>query len=217
MTNRWKKLPLAIALASVATVTAVAAVQVHREPPAASAPAAGQPPGPHAASELAVAGRTAMGLLGAAQSELESSHANEAKHHLQNAQEVLTQMAHAMQQGSEPSLGSVPIFAQVIATGTQDVLEQARAQVDPLGPLSLSGQHDKVVEGLRATGLELTYTYVELPVADTLGQVESALKALEAGDSTGAASALAAAAEGLKVETVEIGAAATTEPAGPQS
>jgi hypothetical protein len=74
-----------------------------------------------------------------------------------------------------------------------------------------------VVEGLRATGLELTYIYVELPVADTLGQVESALKALEAGDSAGAASALAAAAEGLQVETVEVGAAATTEPAGPQS
>ena len=217
MTNRWKKLPLAIALASVATVTAVAAVQVHREPPAASAPAAGQPAGPHAASELAVAGRTAMGLLGAAQTELESSHANEARHHLQNAQEVLTRMAHALQQGGEPSPGSVPVFAQVIATGAQDVLEQARTQVDELGPLSLRGQHDKVVEGLRATGLELTYIYVELPVADTLGQVESALKALEAGDSAGAASALAAAAEGLQVETVEVGAAATTEPAGPQS
>ncbi len=75
------------------------------------------------------------------------------------------------------------------------------------------GKHQKVIEKLKSVGIELQYSFVDLPVATTLGKVESALKSLSVKNSKQAGEALADAEAELIHDSIVIN-AVNDNPAG---
>ena len=74
----------------------------------------------------------------------------------------------------------------------------------------MKGDHRKVIEGLKATGIGAAYTYVDLPLAGTIAHVDAALAALENGKAEEARQALTAANAGLVTDTLTVGMSGTS-------
>jgi len=212
MVMNWNKLRLVLVLGSAIGVTSVVAYGARGGKPA--------PVEPHAQSVqlsaeqiaaqrtvvLAQAGRSAMSYIGAAQHGIDSNDGELAEKYLETARDILGQMQGVLASAAaSESDDLVPIFAQLGIAQDVEVTDELKGKLHALGPHALKGEHDKVLDGLKATGIGASYTYVDLPLANTMAQVKLALEALESGKFEAAREAIDAAHGGLVTETVTVG------------
>jgi hypothetical protein len=212
MVMNWNRLPWVLALGSVIALTSVVAYGAPVGNPA-SVESRGPPVQLNAdqiaiqrAAVLAQAGRSAMSYIGAAQHGIDSKDTKLAEKYLQTARDILDQMQGVL--ASTAATGNedlVPIFGRVGIGEDVKVTDELKGKLHALEPYMLKGEHDKVLEGLRAAGIDASYTYVDLPLANTMAQVKLALAALKSGKVEAVDKAIDAANGGLVTETVKVG------------
>ena len=225
MVERFNKLPLVGAVAAVVMVSSVVAMarpatpaQAPAQTPAAQAAVA--PQQAQAVSQLsaeqvqmqkaavvAAAGRSAMQHIDVAGQLLAAGDTDQATEVLKEGSEILAQLDTVFTEEGKTSDAQrmVPVYARLGIVEGAEVSDAMKQGLNELAPLVASSQHAEVVERLKAFGVGLSYSYVELPLDQVSGQVSSALKALDSGDQDAAAKFLAAANESAVMETVNVG------------
>jgi len=217
--NSLTALAMAITLALGATTT-LAASPVHAKAATASDAAAThddtlsteQRQLQHA-DALAQSGRQAMSYIVAARQLLSDQHADEARQYLEKARGLLTELKSEVAAEAVDSNGLLPIYSQVGLAEEVEITDTVKQKLHDIYPDVIRGKHQKVVEALKTVGIELQYRFVDMPVATTLGKVESALKSLSAEDNQQAGQALADAQQGLIHDSIIIN-AVDENPAG---
>ncbi len=215
--NSLTALAVAITLALGSSAT-LAASPVHATPPAHatsphSANASDEMKQLQHADELAQKGREATSYIVAADKLLSDQHADEARQYLEKAEALLQTLESEIHTGKDNPDGLLSIYSQLGIKQEIEVTEPVKEQLQSIYPDAIRGKHERVVEQLKTVGIELQYSFVDMPVAATLGKVESALKSLAAKDSKQAAQALTDAQQGLIQDSILINAADET-PAG---
>jgi hypothetical protein len=212
MVMNWNKLPLVLALGSAIAVTSVVAYGARGGKPSAAEPQAqsvqlsAEQIAAQRTAVLAQAGRSAMSYIGAAQHGIDNADTESAEKYLETARDILEQMQGVLASAAASESGDlVPIFARVGIAQDVEVTDEIKGKLHALGPHVLKGEHDKVLDGLKATGIGASYTYVDLPLADTMAQVKLALEALKSGKVEAVREAIDAANRGLVTETVTVG------------
>ena len=215
--NSMTALAMAIPLALGTTAT-LAATPVHAMP----APAASSPHGASMSEEmkqlqhadnLAQNGREAMSYIVAADKLLADKHNDEARQYLQKAKGLLTELKSEVSTEKNTVDGLLPIYSQLGMQKEIEITEPVKQQLQKIYPDVIRGKHAQVVEQLKAVGIELQYSFVDMPVMATLGNVESALKSLSAKDTRQASQALSDAQQGLIRDSIIIN-AVDENPAG---
>ncbi len=158
-------------------------------------------------------GREAMSYIVAAHRLLSGQHADEARQYLEQAKGLLTKLKSSTIAGNESTSGRVPIYSQLGVKEGVEITEQLKQQLGKTHLDAVRGNHEKVVESLKAVDIELQYSFVDLPVAATLEKVESALKSLSAKDPGQAGEILADAEAGLIHDSIVVN-AVDENPAG---
>ncbi len=130
------------------------------------------------ADALAQNGRKAMSYIVAAHQLLSEQHNDEARLYLEQARDLLTKLKPEVTAEKGNASGLLPIYSQLGINKEVEITEQLRQKLETTHLDVVRGKHKKVVETLKSVGVELQYSFVDLPVATTLGKVESALKSL---------------------------------------
>ena len=154
---------------------------------------------------LAAAGRAAVSYMAAAQQGIDATDTESARRYLEVARGMLGQMQEAVSVAGGNASDMVPIFARVGVSHDTDLTDEVKAQLVGLETDVRKGDHRKVIETLEATGIGAAYTYVDLPLAGTIAQVDAALAALDGGGADEASQAITAANEGLVTDTLIVG------------
>ncbi len=162
------------------------------------------------AAVLAAAGRAAVSYMAAAQQGIDATDTESARRYLEVARDVLGQMQEAVSAAGGNASDMVPIFARVGVSQDMDLTDEVKAQLVGLETDVRKGDHRKVIETLEATGIGAAYTYVDLPLAGTIAQVDAALAALDSGEAEEASQAITAANEGLVTDTLIVGTSHTS-------
>ncbi len=157
------------------------------------------------AAVLAAAGRAAVSYMAAAQQGIDATDTESARRYLEAARHVLGQMQQAVSVAGGDTSDMVPIFARVGVSQDTDLTDEVKAQLVELEADVMKGEHRKVIETLEANGIGAAYTYVDLPLAGTIAQVDAALAALDGGNADEARQAITAAKEGLVTDTLIVG------------
>ena len=157
------------------------------------------------AAVLAAAGRAAVSYMAAAQQGIDATDTESARRYLEVARDVLGQMQEAGGIAGGNASDMVPIYAQVGVSQDTDLTDEIKARLVGLETDVMKGDHRKVIETLQATGIGAAYTYVDLPLAGTIAQVDAALAALDGGKADEASQAITAANEGLVTDTLIVG------------
>lgn len=158
------------------------------------------------ASALAQNGRKAMSYIVAARQLLSGQHRKEAHQYLEQAKGLLTKLKSKITADDENASGLLPIYSQLGIKEGVEITDQIKQQLGKTHLDAVRGKHRKVVEALKTVNIELQYSFVDLPVAATLGKVESALKSLSAKNTKQASQSLADAQEGLIHDTIIVNA-----------
>lgn len=215
--NPLTALSLAIALSLGATAS-LAATPVHAKP----APSASSAQSSAMSDELkqlqhsdnlAQKGREAMSYIVAANQLLTDQHTDEAHQYLEKAKGLLTELKSEILAEKDNSDGLLPIYSQLGIQKEVEITEPIKQQLQKIYPDVIRGKHDRVVEQLKTVGIALQYSFVDMPVAATLGKVESALKSLSAKDTAQASQSLADAQQGLIHDSITVN-AVDENPAG---
>ncbi len=158
------------------------------------------------ADVLAQNGRQAMSYIVAAHRLLSEQHGDEARQYLEQAKGLLTKLKSGITGGNESTAGLVPIYSQLGIKEDVEITDQLKQQLGKTHLDAVRGNHEKVVEALKAVDIELQYSFVDLPVVATLEKVESALKSLSAKDPGRAGEILADAEAGLIHDSIIVNA-----------
>ncbi len=165
------------------------------------------------ADALAQKGRKAMSYIVAARQLLSEQHNKEARQYLQQARDLLTWLKSEVTAEKGNLSGLLPIYSQLGISKEVEITEQLKQKLETAHLDVVRGKHKKVVETLKSVGVELRYSFVDLPVAATLGKVESALKSLSVKKPKQASEALADAEAELIHDSIVIN-AVNESPAG---
>ncbi|NOX76353.1 MAG: YfdX family protein [Gammaproteobacteria bacterium] len=165
------------------------------------------------ADTLAQNGREAMSYIVAANQLLTDQHADEARQYLEKAKGLLTEIKSEIDTEKNNPDGLLSIYSQLGIHKEIEVTEPVKQQLQKIYPNVIRGKHKQVVEQLKTVDIELQYSFVDMPVAATLGKVEFALKSLSAKDSQQASQALADAQQGLIQDSIIVN-AVDENPAG---
>ena len=165
------------------------------------------------ADALARNGRQAMSYIVAAHQLLSEQHSDEARQYLEQARDLLTKLKPEINANGENTDGLLPIYSQLGVQEGVEITEQLKQQLGKTHLDAIRGNHEKVVEALKAVDIELQYSFVDLPVAATLEKVESALKSLSAKNIQQAGEILADAEAGLIHDSIIVN-ATDENPAG---
>lgn len=165
------------------------------------------------ADALAQNGRKAMSYIVAARQLLSEQHEEEARQYLEQARALLTKLKSEVTAEKDNVSGLLPIYSQLGISREVEITEQLRQKLETTHLDVVRGKHQKVIEKLKSVGIELQYSFVDLPVAATLGKVESALKSLSVKNSKQAGEALADAEAELIHDSIVIN-AVNDNPAG---
>lgn len=160
---------------------------------------------------FAAAGRDAMSLVEAARFELTQDNAAEARANLERASTILGEVQQGLE--SQPLTAStnadkqdvISIFAQLGVSSDANITDDMRAQLQEISGHIALGEHEKVVAGLEGLGIPAVYQYVEMPVGSTLGQVKTAMAAIDAEEMDKAVEGIQAATDTLHSDFVRIG------------
>jgi len=214
-----KKLTLIVAAAVVVTVGSVLAVAQQATTPIA--PDAEQAPvtqlsaaqvQQQKAAVLAAAGRGVLQRIDSAYGLIDADKTDDANKALSDARQLLGQIDLALKEdGADPTKAadealSIPLFASLGIAEEVDVTPELKQGLEGLSPLIARGDHEAVVERLKQFQVEITYSYVEMPLKKVGDEVAAAAKALQAGDKDGAKTFLKAAAEANVSASVTVGA-----------
>ncbi len=165
------------------------------------------------ADVLARNGRKAMSYIVAARQLLSEQHEKEARQYLEQARDLLTKLKSEVSAKKGNTSGLLPIYSQLGISKEVEITEQLKQKLETTHLDVVRGKHKKVVETLKNVGVELQYSFVDLPVAATLGKVESALKSLSEKNTKQASKALAEAEAELIHDSIVIN-AVNENPAG---
>ncbi len=158
------------------------------------------------ADVLAQEGREAMSYIVAARQLLSEQHGDEAHKYLEQAKGLLTKLKSKVTARNEDASDLLPIYSQLGVKEGVEITDQLKQQLGKTHLDAIRGNHEKVVEALKAVDIELHYSFVDLPVAATLEKVESALKSLSAKNIQQASETLAQAGAGLVHDSITINA-----------
>ncbi len=218
--NPLTALTLAIAL-SLGTTASLAAAPAQAKPATAvevaathSAIAESEQQQLQHADALAQSGREAMSYIVAAHQLLTDKHGEEARQYLEKAKGLLTELKSEVVAEKDNANGLLPIYSQLGVQKEEEVTDQVKQKLLNIYPDVIRGKHEQVVEALKTVGIELQYSFVDMPVAVTLGKVESALKSLSAKNAQQASQALTDAQEGLIHDSFIINEVSNDSPAG---
>lgn len=215
--NSLTALAMAITLALGATAT-LAAAPVQAKPAASIS-------SPHSADMdeemkqlqhadmLAQKGREATSYIVAADKLLADKHNDEARQYLEKAKGILLELKSELGAEKDNPDGLLPIYSQLGMKKEIEISEPVKQQLQKIYPDVIRGKHAQVVEQLKTVGIELQYSFVDMPVLATLGKVESALKSLSAKNTQQASQALTDAQQGLVRDSIIIN-AVDENPAG---
>ncbi|HEB56315.1 MAG TPA: YfdX family protein [Gammaproteobacteria bacterium] len=145
------------------------------------------------ASMLEKNGRRAMTYIVAAQQLLSEQHREEAQQYLKKARKLLN----TLNSDKLNKAGLLSIYSQLGVKKKTGLTRQLKQKLEKTHLDVISGKHKKVITALKKTGVELRYSFVDLPVAATLAKVESALKYLSEKNVQQARKTLADAEAGL--------------------
>ena len=217
-----KKFTLIAAIATAVTVGSVLAVARQAgTPDAPDAPDAKQAPvtqlgaaqvQQQKAAVIAAAGRGVLQRIDSAYGLIEADKTDDAKKALSDAQQLLGQIDLALKEdGADPAKAadealSIPLFASLGIAEHVDMTPELKQGLEGLSPLIARGDHEAVVQRLEQFQVEMTYSYVEMPLKKVGDEVAAAAKALQAGDKDGAKAFLKAAAEANVSASVTVGA-----------
>lgn len=157
-------------------------------------------------------GRKAMSYIAAARQLLSKQHNEEAHQYLKKARELLTTLKSKITTEKDNVTGTLSIYSQLGVKKEVGITKQLRQKLENTHLDVIRGKHEKVIAALKNIGVELQYSFVDLPVAATLGKVESALKSLSAKNIRQARKILTDAEAGLIRDHVIINASAKTRP-----
>ncbi len=157
-------------------------------------------------------GRRAMSYIVAARQLLSKQHSEEAHHYLKKARELLTTLKSKITTEKDNLTGMLSIYSQLGVKREVGITKQLRQKLESTHLDVILGKHKKVIAALKNAGVELQYSFVDLPVAATLGKVESALKSLSRKKIQQARKILADAEAGLIRDHVIINASAKNRP-----
>ena len=130
------------------------------------------------ADALAQKGREAMSDITAARQLLIEHHEEEARQYLEKARDILSKLKADVNDKTGNNTGLLPIYSQLVISKEVEITEQLRQKLETTHLNVIRGKHKKVIETLKNIDIELQYSFVDLPVAITLGKVEFALKSL---------------------------------------
>jgi len=165
------------------------------------------------ADALAQNGRKAMSYIVAARQLLTEQHEDEARQYLEQARALLTKLKSEVSAEKGNASDLLPIYSQLGISKEVEITKQLRQKLETAHLDVVRGKHKKVVETLKSVGIELQYSFVDLPVAATLGKVESALKSLSEKNSEQASKTLSDAEAELIHDSIVIN-AVNDNPAG---
>ncbi len=156
------------------------------------------------AGEIEKSGRKAMSYIVAARQLLTEQHSEEARQYLKKAQKLLIKL----NSNKLNNAGLLSIYSQLGVKKEKGITPQLRQKLENTHLDVIRGKHKKVIAALKNIGVELQYSFVDLPVAATLVKVKSALKSLSINNIQQAEKSLADAEAGLIREHMIINAAA---------
>ncbi len=166
------------------------------------------------ADSLAQNGREALSYIVAADKLLADQHNDEARQYLEQARDRLSQIESRLSANDKVNTADLlPIYSQLGIKKEVEITDQLRQKLEHVHLDMVQGRHQSVIEKLRTVGIELQYSFVDLPVSTTLAKVKSALKSLSAKKTRQAREALATAQAGLVHDSIVID-AADENPAG---
>ncbi len=166
------------------------------------------------ADSLAQSGREALSYIVAAGKLLSDQHTDETRHYLEQARDLLKQVESRLSTGKQDKPSDLlPVYSQLGIKKDVEITDQLRQKLEHVHLDMVQGRHQSVVEKLKTVGIELQYSFVDLPVSATLAKVESALKYLSAQKTRQAGEALADAQAGLIHDSIIVD-AVDENPAG---
>ena len=165
------------------------------------------------ADNLAQKGREATSYIVAADRLLAEKHGDEARQYLEKAKALLLELKSEVNTENNNADGLLPIYSQLGVKKEIEITEPVKQQLQKIYPDVVRGRHKQVVEQLKTIGIELQYSFIDMPVAATLEKVESALKSLSAKETEQASQALADARQGLIHDSIIVN-AVDENPAG---
>ncbi len=164
------------------------------------------------ASVLEKNGRKAMSYIVAARELLSKQHSEEAHQYLKKARVLLTKLKSEVTKEKDNATGLLSIYSQLGVKKEVEITDQLRQKLENTHLDVMRGRHKKVIAALKAVGIELQYSFVDLPVAATLGKVKSALKSLSRKNTHEASKTLSDAEAGLIHKHMIINASTKTRP-----
>jgi len=155
---------------------------------------------------LSAAARTAVNYVDAAAKAADEGESDQAGRLLAQARRLLDQVQAAIRErGAAAPITVVPVLARVHVAGGGEVSPELASRFQALEPDVLAGDQERVLAGLQAAGVGLTYEYVGMAVKPTSDGVEEAIADLKAGNGKAAADALHGVLRGLVSQRLTIG------------
>ena len=164
---------------------------------------------------LVAAARNVVNLVAASAEALAGGDAGGAPALLGEARRLLDQIQASLAQSAPGSGGTgiIPVGASIGLDAEAEADPAVMARIEALEPLMMAGDQERVIAGLQAIGIQITYEYVGMPVQPTSEGIDRASAALAAGQEAAAAEALAAVMGGLDGREVSITPAPAATPA----
>lgn len=163
-------------------------------------------------------GRGALSNLRAALAEIENDNAEEAKKGIAVAHSLLEKIKPewphtVVGSAARSSLRDAPDPEEALILVHSEV--RVLGDVDPASPLQVKlegirgefeiNEHAAIIAALETLNTPLAYSWVDLPLSETIALVNQSLQALDSNDITRARSKLLEIGKGLRVETVRVG------------
>ena len=187
--------------------------------PGASPEAVVQLPPSHTQAQDArvqvAAARNVVNLVAASAQALAAGAAAEAEPLLGEARRLLDQIQASLAQSGPGGGGTrtIPVGAGIGLDPEAEADPEVMARIQALEPLMMAGDQERVIAGLQAIGIQISYEYVGMPVQPTSEGIDRASAALAAGQEAAAAEALAGVMSGLEGREVSITPRASANPA----
>lgn len=152
-------------------------------------------------------GRGALSNLRAAYIELENRDVEQARMGVVVARSLLAKIDSAKRKpddGSNGDEGMVLVHAEVHVMDDVESENVLESKLDEIRRSIDMSDADAVVSALRGLEIPLTYTRVNLPLEETISEIDYVLEALNANDTERASAMLANIGNGLRIDTMQI-------------
>ena len=155
---------------------------------------------------LVAAARNVVNLVAASAEALAAGDAGGAPALLGEARRLLDQIQARLAESNTGGggTGTVPVGASLGLDPEAEADPAVMARIEALEPLMMAGDQERVIAGLQAIGIQITYEYFGMPVQPTSEGIDRASAALAAGQEAAAAEALAGVMGGLEGREVSI-------------